>query len=81
MFLYLLYINCSCDEYELRLQKCKDALQGMTIDELYKDKNIVGEILDEDYEPHMMRNLGERIARLKESEQLRNDIWKLFNND
>lgn len=74
-------MNYSCDEYELRIQKCKDALQQMTIDGLYKDKNIVGEILDKDYEPYMMRHLSDRISRLKESEQLRNDIWNLFNKD
>jgi hypothetical protein len=43
---------------------------------MYKDKGLVGNILDPGYEPQMMTGLGSRVSRIMESESLRNTIKK-----
>lgn len=53
----------SCEEYESRLEKCKSELMKVTLDELYADKNIVGDILDSDYEPKKMASGFARAKR------------------
>ena len=42
---------CSCTEYEERLEKCRDGLTGITLDELYADTSIVGNMMERDYVP------------------------------
>jgi predicted lipase len=44
----------SCDEYETRLETCKEALTKCTLDDLYNDKKIVGKLFAEDYRPSLM---------------------------
>ena len=41
----------SCTEYEVRLEKCRDELTGITLDELYADSKIVGSMMEKDYMP------------------------------
>ncbi|CAJ1938850.1 unnamed protein product [Cylindrotheca closterium] len=41
----------SCTEYEERLEKCRDELTGITLDELYADTKIVGSMMEKDYMP------------------------------
>jgi len=41
----------SCTEYEERLVKCRSELIGITLDELYANKNVVGEMMALDYVP------------------------------
>lgn len=53
----------SCEEYEARLEKNKEALTAVTLDDVYADKSIVGNILDEDYEPKKQQSSMERAKR------------------
>jgi len=54
----------SCEEYEERLEKCKSVLDGVTLDDLYADKAIVGGILDEDYEPKKRESGMKRASKM-----------------
>ena len=53
----------SCEEYETRLEKCKSELMKVTLDELYANKNIVGGVLDPNYEPKKMASGFARAKR------------------
>jgi len=53
----------SCEQYETRLESCKDHLMQVTLDDLYKDKAIVGDVLDDDYEPVPMSSGVVRAKR------------------
>ena len=53
----------SCEEYEERLEKCKSELMKVTLDGLYADKSIVGDVLDLNYEPKKMASGFERAKR------------------
>jgi len=64
-----------CGEYERRLMKCQDNLCNKTLDDLYKDKSIVGDILDEGYKPQVMTSAKERIARIGASETIKQSIF------
>jgi len=64
----------SCEEYECRLNACNDDLKSLTLEDLYKNKNIVGETLNEDYVPEMMTSASQRISRISNSKYLQNAI-------
>ena len=53
----------SCEQYEERLEKSKDALARVTLHDLYKDKSIVGNVMDNDYEPVLMSSGMARAKR------------------
>jgi len=55
----------SYKEYEMRLDFCKDALSHFTIDDLYHDKDITGNIMDKDYEPttQSFGKIGKRLIQ------------------
>jgi hypothetical protein len=53
----------SCEEYEQRLENSKSTLMKVTLDELYADKSIVGDILDQDYEAKKMASSYQRAKR------------------
>lgn len=40
-----------CDLYEQRMENCQYDLSQVTLDQLYSDKTIVGDILNSDYQP------------------------------
>jgi len=64
----------SCTEYELRLKACKKDLENKTLDDLYNDKGIIGNVLDPDYEPKVMFSATERVARVARSDMLKNTM-------
>lgn len=53
----------SCEEYEFRLEKSKSILTTVTLDQLYADKKLVGDILNLDYEPKKMDSGMSRAKR------------------
>ena len=54
----------SCEEYENRLQNCKDALDDRTLDDLYADKDITGVMMEAEYKPQQIKLNGyQRAAR------------------
>jgi len=61
----------SCEEYEVRLQVCKEYFESKTLNDLYSDKGIVGNVLDPNYEPKVMLTASERISRISGSPSLR----------
>lgn len=64
----------SCTEYEIRLEACKKDLENMTLDDLYNDKGIVGNVLDPGYEPKVMLSAKERVSRVVRSDLLKNTM-------
>lgn len=58
---YIQHISCS--EYETRLLACKDDLDTLTLDAVYRDPNIVGDVLDADYVPELMPSGAARAKR------------------
>jgi Lipase (class 3) len=50
----------SCEEYETRLEKCKSELMKVTLDEIYSNKDIVGDVLDHDFVPRTQPSSYER---------------------
>eukprot|EP00978_Attheya_sp_CCMP212_P003697 scaffold7772_cov46-Attheya_sp.AAC.1 len=57
----------SCEEYEERIESVKYELEKITLDDLYQDKKIVGNILDPDYKPVMMLGFKDRASRYANS--------------
>eukprot|EP00978_Attheya_sp_CCMP212_P001974 scaffold4063_cov40-Attheya_sp.AAC.1 len=57
----------SCEEYEERIESVKYELEKITLDDLYQDKKIVGNILDPDYKPVMMLGFKDRASRFSNS--------------
>lgn len=68
-----------CDNYEDCIVKCKENLVKYTIDDLYNNKDIVGKILDSDYEPQMMFTAAERVQRIMASDTLKQTFAEIFN--
>ena len=55
----------SCEEYEARLETaCKDTLSKVTLEDLYADKKLVGETLNQNHKPATMTSVKERAARM-----------------
>lgn len=54
----------SCEEYEERLEENKTSMVGVTLDDLYADKSVVGNMMDKDYAPaHVSGTSFQRAAR------------------
>ena len=53
----------SCEEYESRLEKCKSELMKVSLDKLYADRTIVGDVLDANYEPKKMASGFQRAKQ------------------
>ena len=64
----------SCEEYERRLNIIRDDLMKKTLTDLYKDKTIVGNVLDPGFKPVVMTSAKERINRITGSKVLQNKI-------
>lgn len=64
----------SCEEYERRIEACKSKLANITMEDLYSDKAIVGEVLDKGYRPTVMLTAGERISMLKDSKVVQSAV-------
>ena len=75
----------SCEEYESRLEKCKSELMKVTLDELYADKKIVGDVMNPNYEPKKMGSGYERAKRtfgfLARSKTTSSRILQIENSD
>jgi hypothetical protein len=56
-------LHHSCEEYERRLERCKRRLMSVTIDDLYSNKTIVGNFLDESFQPRKMDSGMDRAKR------------------
>jgi hypothetical protein len=55
----------SCEEYESRFETaCKDDLSKVTLEDLYKDKKLVGDVLNDTYQPVIMSTVSERASRM-----------------
>mmetsp|Transcript_53 Transcript_53/g.108 ORF Transcript_53/g.108 Transcript_53/m.108 type:complete len:462 (-) Transcript_53:62-1447(-) len=70
----------NCEEYEARLQTCRKYLMNITLDDLYNNKNIVGNVLDGDYQPEMMLNIAQKASKLvksRKSKKITNKISSL----
>lgn len=61
--LYRITRNYSCDEYEARLETCKKYLCHINLDDLYRNKDIVGNVLDEDYKPEITLGTSRRSVK------------------
>lgn len=68
----------SCEEHESRLKACMHDLQMLTIDGLYADKTIVGNVLDKDYKPVYMTSAYARVKRIAGSNTLKQSIKEEF---
>ncbi len=68
------YILWSCEEYERRIEALEKVLDKVTLDDLYKDKSIVGDVLDANYKPEVMLSAGERISRIKDSKVIQDTV-------
>jgi hypothetical protein len=53
----------SCCEYEERLEKCKIELSQVTLDDLYENEKIVGNMMKEEYKPALMESGMSRAIR------------------
>ena len=71
-------IKHSCEEYESRLEACKTDLKNVTLNDLYNNKGIVGNVLDPDYEPKVMLSASERVTRIAGSDMLKSQIGFSF---
>ena len=67
----------SCEEYELRINSCKDALQKVTLEDLYKDKKIVGTSMDPGYEPKLL-STSQTMNRISGSSMLKDTIKEML---
>ena len=63
----------SCEEYEIRLNECKDVLKNITLEDLYKDKKIVGSTMNKDHVPKLM-GAGETLKKIQGSSLLKDTI-------
>jgi len=55
----------SCEEYEARLEiACKEALSSLTLEDLYADKKLVGDTLNETYNPVLMTSTKDKVRRM-----------------
>ena len=68
----------SCDEYQARLETCKHDLKDVTLNDLYNNKGIVGNLLDSDYEPKVMLSATERVSRIAGSDVLKSKLGFSF---
>eukprot|EP00555_Chaetoceros_dichaeta_P014941 CAMPEP_0198256354 /NCGR_PEP_ID=MMETSP1447-20131203/6289_1 /TAXON_ID=420782 /ORGANISM="Chaetoceros dichaeta, Strain CCMP1751" /LENGTH=538 /DNA_ID=CAMNT_0043942983 /DNA_START=79 /DNA_END=1695 /DNA_ORIENTATION=+ len=64
----------SCTEYEFRLKACKKDLENKTLDDLYNDNDIIGNVLDPEYEPKVMFSATERVGRVARSDLLKSTM-------
>lgn len=65
----------SCEEYERRLNIIKDDIGSNTLSGLYKDKSIVGNILDVGYKPVVMATTKDHITRISGSKTIKQKIF------
>ena len=63
----------SCEEYEVRINECRDVLENLTLEGLYKDKSIVGDTLNPGYVPKVI-SPGATLGRISGSKFLQNTI-------
>jgi len=64
----------SCEEYLERMERCQEALQNKTLDDLYQDKTIVGNVLNDDYESKMLTSVTDRMRMICKSDSLQKTI-------
>jgi hypothetical protein len=65
----------SCEEYERRLNIIKNDIGSKTLSALYKDKNIVGLVLDAGYKPVVLTTTTqEHFTRISGSETIKKSI-------
>lgn len=67
----------SCEEYEARLNACKDKLQNITLESLYKDKSVVGDTMNTNYIPSLV-SAKETINRISGSKLLQSTIKEIL---
>ncbi len=64
----------SCEEYERRLNEIKGDIGSKKLTDLYKDKSIVGPVLDPGYKPVIMTSATERFGRFKRSKVIQEAV-------
>lgn len=70
----------SCEEYELRINSCKDFLQKVTLEGLYKDTKVVGKSMDPDYEPKLL-STSETFNRIGGSSKLKDTLNEMLSKN
>lgn len=68
----------SCEEYEKRLDDCKEILMSIKLDDLYQDTSIIGNLMSEDYEPKKEGTGG--YARAKRAVDYFSNSWSQRKN-